>query len=228
MKKGSKRNKNLVNKCRFCEKLFQCCDPKSSACDNCKLCLGCGIALKRVAKNRCCRKCQKQLFPTTLQLQQLRRLHESIKGENNPSKRIEVRKKLSNSKKGKLNPAYKYPEKWKAHIAKYRPKNKISKLEDCLSTVLQGFIRQYEVGWYKLDFGNPEIKLAVEVQGCWWHSCNKCFQGFPKYASQKKNKNNDIRKKKYLIENGWAIIYVYEHDFVVSNLLDIKATYVSR
>jgi len=228
MIKGSTRIKNIVNICIYCSKSFNCCDPKTKRCDDCKKCLGCGKELERVIANRCCRICQKKYFRTEKQKQQLINLHNAMKGNNNPAKRPEIRLKLSESKKGKLNPSFKYPEKWAENIAKYRPKDKTSKLETIVAQVLPEFTRQYEVGWYKLDFADVVKKVAVEVQGCWWHCCKKCFPESPTHKAQKINIANDLRKKKYLINRGWVLIYISEHEIMNNHINEIRGKYVSK
>lgn len=209
MIKGSKRTKNLISECVHCNQKFPCSDPKASRCENCKKCLDCGIIIKR-GLHRYCIKCQRKNHRTEKQNKQLADVHLSTKA-NNPSKKPEVRAKLSATKMGDLNPARIYIEQYREHIAKYRPK-KISKLEDSLAQYLPEFSRQFEVAWYKIDFADPKNKIALEVQGCWHHSCKQCFPESPTHATQRKVKGNDARKLKFLKNNGWKVIYIYEHE----------------
>jgi very-short-patch-repair endonuclease len=83
---------------------------------------------------------------------------------------------------GNLNPARIHRAQFAAHIAKYRPE-KVSKLEDSVALYLPTFVRQHKVGWYLLDFADPFRKIAVEVQGCWHHSCPVCFPKSPEHKT---------------------------------------------
>jgi very-short-patch-repair endonuclease len=64
---------------------------------------------------------------------------------------------------------------------------------------------EYSLGPYHLDEACPEIKLAVEVDGCYWHGCPDC--GF---VAQRRNRNIDARKGSYLRNRGWRVIHVRE------------------
>jgi very-short-patch-repair endonuclease len=125
--------------------------------------------------------------------------------------------KLSLGKMGDLNPARIHREQFAAHIAKYRP-GKVSKLEDSVALHLPTFLRQYKVGWYSLDFADLVRKIAVEVQGCWHHSCPVCFVGSPSHPTQKAVSGNDKRRTKYLVTRGWKIINLWEHDIRANNI----------
>ena len=210
MKKGTTRPLNLIKKCTECGDKFSCADPKRGKCPKCSVCQYCGVSTR--AKSRTCQKCRGS-HQTELQKAQLKRLHKSICGANNPSKRADVRKKLSDTKLGDLNPARnpKYRDQYIAHIAKYRP-GKVSKLEDMVARRLPLFERQYKIGWYSVDFADPAEKVVVEVQGCWYHSCPICFPGSPMYKTQRLVRGNDLRRTKFLTDRGWTILRIWEHD----------------
>ena len=186
MRKGSTRPLNLTKVCR-CGATFQCSDPKRKRCPECSVCPHCQTPI-RLGYTTCI-KC-KRFNKTTKQTAQWDCLHKSICGANNPSKRPEVRKKLSEGKMGDLNPARIHREQFAAHIAKYRP-GKVSKLEDFVAIHIPTFMRQYKVGWYSLDFADPLRKIDVEVQGCWHHSCPLCFPMSPSHPTQRKVRGND-------------------------------------
>lgn len=71
--------------------------------------------------------------------------------------------------------------------------------------------------------GRPDIvfirkKIAIFVNGCFWHSCKKCKLQPPKthtkFWQQKfeRNRNRDIEKKRQLNSMGWKTIIVWEHE----------------
>ena len=80
------------------------------------------------------------------------------------------------------------------------------------------------VGWRrkqpvfgKPDFVFPKLKLAVFVDGCFWHGC-------PQHATQPKNNAEFWRKKlsankardlivnRTLRQAGWKVLRIWEHD----------------
>lgn len=67
---------------------------------------------------------------------------------------------------------------------------------------------EYFLGYYHIDEAIPEQKIAIEVDGCYWHGCVKC--GLPGVANIK---NIDKRKSTYLTNRGWKILRVKECSF---------------
>ncbi len=207
MRPGSTRILNRTSECRFCGSSFACADPKASRCPTCRGCRHCGKPTR--AETRTCRSCAgEHLSPA--RLSQLARVHDSIRGDRNPSKRAEVRAKLSSTKRGDLNPARIHRAQFAEHIAKYRPR-KVSKLESVVADVLSSMARQHKVGWYLVDLADPERKIAIEIQGCWFHCCQTCFPGSPTTKTQRVTLGNDKRKHPFLKRQGWRVVEVWEH-----------------
>lgn len=70
-------------------------------------------------------------------------------------------------------------------------------------------------------FGKPDIsftknKLAVFIDGCFWHGCNRCYKA-PKTNSEfwkNKIEQNKLRRKKVkytLRKHNWKILEFWEH-----------------
>ena len=70
--------------------------------------------------------------------------------------------------------------------------------------------------------GRPDIvfnrsKLAVFVDGCFWHSCKKC--NIPRPRSNKtywlpklaRNQQRDRRVNMQLVRRGWSVVRLWEH-----------------
>ena len=91
------------------------------------------------------------------------------------------------------------------------------------------FRRHKIIGWRrnqkifgKPDFVFPKLKLAVFVDGCFWHGC-------PKHATQPKNnrafwKNKFARNKerdrivnRTLRQRGWNILRIWQHELTRRN-----------
>lgn len=81
-------------------------------------------------------------------------------------------------------------------------------------------VRGYRVHWKKA-LGRPDIafpgkKVAVFVNGCFWHRCPYCNPRMPKSNSEfwktkfEKNKERDQRKINQLIDAGWKSLIIWE------------------
>jgi DNA mismatch endonuclease (patch repair protein) len=76
-----------------------------------------------------------------------------------------------------------------------------------LDAGLQELQREYLVGYYRVDEALPEQKLAVEMDGCYWHGCPVCG-----YAGRAENIKLDKRKQTYLMRHGWTVVRIREHE----------------
>jgi DNA mismatch endonuclease (patch repair protein) len=83
-------------------------------------------------------------------------------------------------------------------------------------------IRGYRLHW-KSAPGRPDIsfpgrKIAVFVNGCFWHHCQRCKFPLPKthrlFWEKKflKNKQRDKSKISLLRKNDWKVLTVWEHE----------------
>ncbi len=81
-------------------------------------------------------------------------------------------------------------------------------------------IKGYRLHWKKVP-GRPDIafpgkKIAIFVNGCYWHRCPICKPSFPKTHQEfwkdkfNKNKERDKRKINDLQKIGWKVIVVWE------------------
>jgi DNA mismatch endonuclease, patch repair protein len=69
------------------------------------------------------------------------------------------------------------------------------------------------------DFVFPEVKLAIFVDGCFWHGCPHCYRrphSSRKYWDEKvkRNMKRDRKNKALLREMGWISIRIWEHSLV--------------
>lgn len=83
-------------------------------------------------------------------------------------------------------------------------------------------IRGYRLNWKKVP-GRPDIafpgrKIAIFINGCYWHRCPYCDLALPKtntvFWSEKfeKNVKRDKRKEKELLDLGWTVLVFWECD----------------
>jgi DNA mismatch endonuclease (patch repair protein) len=77
------------------------------------------------------------------------------------------------------------------------------------------------------DFVFPRVRLAVFVDGCYWHGCSKCGLA-PKsnvdYWSAKigKNRRRDKENTRQLRQGGWTVVRIWEHDLKKQPMKCIK------
>ncbi|MBI2084124.1 MAG: very short patch repair endonuclease [Candidatus Aenigmarchaeota archaeon] len=68
------------------------------------------------------------------------------------------------------------------------------------------------------DFIFPKKKIAVFVNGCFWHKCKKCNLPIPKTNTEfwkrkfERNIERDKINKKELDNLGWKVFEFWEHD----------------
>lgn len=67
----------------------------------------------------------------------------------------------------------------------------------------------------KPDFVFPNSKLAVFVDGCFWHGCPKCYHApksnAPYWASKiKRNRGRDLKVNRELRRRGWSVMRFWE------------------
>lgn len=90
---------------------------------------------------------------------------------------------------------------------------------------LRKLLRESEYGGYRLHWskapGRPDIsypgkKIAIFVNGCFWHRCPKCHLPVPKSHSEywttklEKNVQRDKSKQVELLQSGWNVITFWE------------------
>ena len=100
-------------------------------------------------------------------------------------------------------------------------KAKNTKPELLLSKALwKGGYKGYRLNWKKVP-GRPDIafpgkKLAIFVNGCYWHRCPKCDLPLPKTNTRfwkekfDKNVKRDKKKNDELLSLGWKVIVIWE------------------
>ncbi len=110
------------------------------------------------------------------------------------------------------------------NMSRIRSKNTIPEItlrKRLYSASLRGYRLHYKV-LGRPDIAYPKKKVAVFVDGCFWHKCPKCFTT-PSSNKQfwlKKIGNNvrrDRRTDRVLTAMGWRVLRFYEHE-VKNNL----------
>lgn len=92
-------------------------------------------------------------------------------------------------------------------FSKKQSKLHIGYKKTMLEEGLTGFISEYSYGYYSIDEADPLAKVAIEIDGCYWHGCASCgFEGDPRI------KSTDKRKSSYLKNRGWIVLHIKEHE----------------
>ena len=90
--------------------------------------------------------------------------------------------------------------------------------------ILRRRLREEGLGGYRLHWhipGRPDIcypgrRIAIFVNGCFWHRCPICNLPFPKNNTEfwknkfERNIERDDRKTEELTDLGWNVIIVWE------------------
>lgn len=103
---------------------------------------------------------------------------------------------------------------WTAALA---DRNKPSKLHLRIKAAmdaagLTNFKTHQVVGHFCLDEADPNQKIAVEINGCYWHGCPKCYPDATKLKKrQSQGRANDERRMTYLRRKGWRVLVLWEH-----------------
>lgn len=81
-------------------------------------------------------------------------------------------------------------------------------------------IRGYKLNWKKAlgrpDIAFPSKRIAIFINGCFWHRCPYCKPSFPKthkaFWEQKFVKNilRDKEKVSILKQSGWKVLTIWE------------------
>ena len=98
---------------------------------------------------------------------------------------------------------------------------------------VRAMLRELGYPGYRLDWkkapGHPDIaypgrKIALFINGCFWHRCTVCNLPHPKsnvaywQAKFDRNVERDARTKAALEECGWKVVVIWEHQLKKSEL----------
>lgn len=92
---------------------------------------------------------------------------------------------------------------------------KVSKLQkdffEILKKHINNIVLSYKEKYYEIDIAIPERKIAIEVDGNYFHNYeNKPIEQLS--VMQKKNIKNDKCKETYLKNKGWKLIRIWEKE----------------
>jgi len=91
-------------------------------------------------------------------------------------------------------------------------------------TGLRGYRKNWRNAPGRPDIAFPGKKIAIFVNGCFWHHCPVCRFPIPKNNRAfwlnkfKANKKRDTKKKKELEMLGWKVVVFWEHETTLLKL----------
>jgi len=99
-------------------------------------------------------------------------------------------------------------------------------LKNALKSI--GFKYQPKGVYGKPDFANRKEKIAIFVDGCFWHRCPRHYVkpvSNKKYWLSKINGNvkRDRKVNKYLRSHGWRVIRIWEHELYRVRKRNVKS-----
>lgn len=75
------------------------------------------------------------------------------------------------------------------------------------SAGISGFETEQPIKFYWIDELNKSLRIALEIDGCYWHGCSVCgYEGFPVTTRISKSKET------YLRNRGWSVLRLKEHE----------------
>jgi DNA mismatch endonuclease, patch repair protein len=112
-------------------------------------------------------------------------------------------------------------------------KSKGTKLEKRLFAMLAGMGIS---GWNKNvksitgkpDVAFPNQKIAIFVDGCFWHGCPYCRRKLPEtnyeYWERKIKRNVELAESynEQLSRDGWTVIRIWEHEIAHTEILRVR------
>ena len=81
-----------------------------------------------------------------------------------------------------------------------------------------GWRRHQRIGLGRPDFYFPAVRLAVWLDGCFWHSCPKCARRVPQSRTEfwgsklEQNRKRDRRIRGQLRRAGVSTLRIWEHE----------------
>jgi DNA mismatch endonuclease, patch repair protein len=87
---------------------------------------------------------------------------------------------------------------------------------------ITGWRRRYPL-YGKPDFVFLKLRLAVFIDGCFWHGCGRCYSSSPKsnraFWKDKfvRNKKRDQLVNRNLRSQGWQVLRIWEHELTRKN-----------
>jgi len=131
----------------------------------------------------------------------------------------------------------KLSKKHKQKLKEARAKRIMPFKDSSIEIKIQNFLTQLHIEYYthkyiseithsyQCDIFVPvqkviHTKMIIECDGCFFHACKRCNKKFIEWAE--KRRKLDRKRTKELIEKGFKVIRLWEHDIRVMSINDFK------
>lgn len=112
------------------------------------------------------------------------------------------------------------PQKRSEVMSRIRGKGNASTEQRMIKHFREQGIKGWRRNWPlpgKPDFVFPKLRIAVFVDGCFWHRCPKCYRQPATNAEFweakiGRNVERDKEVNRELKERGWKVVRVWEHE----------------
>jgi replication factor C small subunit len=154
----------------------------------------------------------------------------------------EIKEKISRSTQRALAQSEKYKkliesgffkriayERWKRSVKAWKKMGYRSNIEEKMANLLKTWKIPFNREVYmRLNGTTTSVdfmldgKVALLVNGCWWHCCKTC-NITPKHPSQRANLLKDFKLIEALKEKGYGVVVVWEHELShMNNMENVK------
>lgn len=88
------------------------------------------------------------------------------------------------------------------------------KVFEFVSTLIEHeFVKECPISLGVVDIAEPNLKIAIECQGSFFHADPRFYPDKNNLSPiQRKNKRRDFLKKRWMRQNGWTLIELWEED----------------
>lgn len=119
---------------------------------------------------------------------------------------------------------------WLASFAdRHKPSATHQRLKEALLAAgMVNYVTHVTVGHYCLDEADPSRKIAIEVNGCYWHACHEHLPENRVTKKHRRQRAQDKRKQTYLRRRGWKVIVVWEHELTDTEAVIRRITAVTE
>lgn len=74
---------------------------------------------------------------------------------------------------------------------------------------------EFKIGKHFVDFYLPDFNMVVEINGCYWHQCEKCNQNSGHNGmTAEEIRNKEALRLEYIKSKGYKVKVIWEHDLV--------------
>lgn len=85
-------------------------------------------------------------------------------------------------------------------------------VREILEEAKVNFKEQKAIRYVNVDFFCPDVKAVIQVHGCYWHACSKCYPAGPKNDIQRKNIEKDVVANQFIEEAGYKLVEIWHHE----------------